>query len=67
MKVTLQNLTKTFPGRGKNKQPVNAVKDFTLEIAEGYSVKLNVDAATVGQIIDDAPEGYSFAVAHFGK
>ena len=35
--------------------------------AEGYSVKLNVDAATVGQIIDDAPEGYSFAVAHFGK
>ena len=35
--------------------------------AEGYSVRLNVDAATVGEIIDDAPEGYSFAVAHFGK
>ncbi len=47
---------------------------FTADYAEmaevdvdGYSVKLNVDAATVGQIIDDAPEGYSFAVAHFGK
>ena len=35
--------------------------------AEGYSVRLNVDAATVGEIIDDAPEGYSFAVAQFGK
>lgn len=34
--------------------------------AEGYSVRLNVDAATVGEIIEDAPEGYSFAVAHFG-
>jgi len=34
--------------------------------AEGYEVKLNVDARTVGEIIDDAPEGYSFAVAHFG-
>jgi len=35
--------------------------------AEGYEVKLNVDTETVGGIIDDAPEGYSFAVAHFGK
>ena len=35
--------------------------------AEGYSVRLNVDAATVGEIIEDAPEGYSFAVVHFGK
>ena len=34
--------------------------------AGGYEVALNVDAQTVGQIIDDAPEGYSFAVAHFG-
>ena len=34
--------------------------------AEGYEVTLNVDAQTVGEIIDDAPEGYSFAVAHFG-
>lgn len=34
--------------------------------AGGYEVALNVDARTVGQIIDDAPEGYSFAVAHFG-
>ena len=47
---------------------------FTADYAEmaevdvdGYGVKLNVEAATVGQIIDDAPEGYSFAVAHFGK
>jgi len=35
--------------------------------AEGYEVALNVDTQTVGEIIDDAPEGYSFAVAHFGK
>jgi len=35
--------------------------------AEGYEVKLNMDTETVGGIIDDAPEGYSFAVAHFGK
>ena len=35
--------------------------------AGGYTVRLNVDAATVGEIIEDAPEGYSFAVAHFGK
>jgi len=34
--------------------------------AEGYEVALNVDTQTVGEIIDDAPEGYSFAVAHFG-
>ena len=34
--------------------------------AKGYEVALNVDARTVGEIIDDAPEGYSFAVAHFG-
>lgn len=34
--------------------------------AGGYEVALNVDAQTVGEIIDDAPEGYSFAVAHFG-
>ena len=34
--------------------------------AGGYEVALNVDARTVGEIIDDAPEGYSFAVAHFG-
>lgn len=33
---------------------------------QGYAVKLNVDAQTVDGIIDDAPEGYSFAVAHFG-
>lgn len=35
--------------------------------ASGWSVDLNVDAETVGEIIDDAPEGYSFAIAHFGK
>ena len=34
--------------------------------AQGYAVRLNVDAQTVGAIIDDAPEGYSFAVVHFG-
>ena len=34
--------------------------------ADGYAVKLNVDAQAVSEIIDDAPEGYSFAVAHFG-
>ena len=34
MKVTLQNLTKKFPGRGKkNRQDVIAVNDFTFEMA----------------------------------
>ena len=33
---------------------------------EGYTVRLNVDMATVGEIIDDASEDYSFALIHFG-
>ena len=41
MKVTLQNLTKIFPGRGrKNPQPVRAVNSFTLEIPDGKLVGL---------------------------
>ena len=41
MKVTLQNLTKTFPGRGrKNPQPVTAVNDFTFEIPDGKLIGL---------------------------
>ena len=41
MKVTLQNLTKIFPGRGrKNPQPVRAVNGFTLEIPDGKLVGL---------------------------
>ena len=41
MKVTLQNLTKIFPGRGrKNPQPVQAVNSFTLEIPDGKLVGL---------------------------
>ena len=41
MKVTLQNLTKIFPGRGrKNPQPVRAVNAFTLEIPDGKLVGL---------------------------
>lgn len=34
--------------------------------AAGYSVKLNADAAAVGEIIDDAKEDYSYAIIHFG-
>ena len=34
--------------------------------AEGYTVRLNVDMATVGEIIDDVSEDYSFALIHFG-
>ena len=41
MKVTLQNLTKKFPGRGrKNPQDVIAVNDFTFEIPDGKLVGL---------------------------
>ena len=40
MKVTLDHLTKTFPGRGKNKTPVTAVDDFTLEIPDGELLAL---------------------------
>ena len=41
MKVTLQNLTKKFPGRGrKNPQDVIAVNDFTFEIPDGQLIGL---------------------------
>ena len=40
MKVTLQNLTKTFPGRGKHAKEVVAVNDFTFEIPDGKLVGL---------------------------
>ena len=41
MKVTLQNLTKKFPGRGrKNPKDVIAVNDFTFEIPDGQLIGL---------------------------
>ena len=41
MKVSLQNLTKKFPGRGrKNPQEVIAVNDFTFEIPDGQLIGL---------------------------
>ena len=40
MKVVLQNLTKKFPGRGKNADDVVAVNDFTFEIADGKLIGL---------------------------
>ena len=41
MKVVLQNLTKKFPGRGKNKtDEVIAVNDFTFEIPDGKLIGL---------------------------
>ena len=41
MKVSLQNLTKKFPGRGrKNPQDVIAVNDFTFEIPDGKLIGL---------------------------
>lgn len=35
--------------------------------ADGYTVALNVDEATVGEIIDDVNADYSYAVIHFGE
>ncbi len=40
MKVTLQNLTKTFPARGKKGTEVTAVNDFTFEIPDGELIGL---------------------------
>ncbi len=40
MKVTLQNLTKTFPARGKKGEEVTAVNDFTFEIPDGELIGL---------------------------
>jgi len=40
MKVTLRNLTKTFPAQGKNAQPVTAVNDCHLEIPDGELIAL---------------------------
>ena len=40
MKVTLQNLSKKFPGRGKHAKEVVAVNDFTFEIPDGKLVGL---------------------------
>ncbi|MBQ7321661.1 MAG: ABC transporter ATP-binding protein [Clostridia bacterium] len=40
MKVVLQNLTKTFPARGKKGETVTAVNDFTFEIPDGELIGL---------------------------
>ena len=40
MNVTLQNLTKKFPGRGKEKKDVIAVNDFTFQIPDGKLIGL---------------------------
>ena len=40
MNVTLENLTKTFPGQGKNKTPVTAVDRVNLEIPDGQLIAL---------------------------
>ena len=40
MKVVLQNLTKSFPGRGRDKKEVIAVNDFNFEIPDGMLVGL---------------------------
>ena len=41
MKVTLENLTKSFPSRNKKQpQPVVAVNDFSLEIEDGQLIAL---------------------------
>ncbi len=40
MKVILQNLTKVFPGRGKNARKVTAVDDFSFEIPDGKLIGL---------------------------
>ena len=40
MKVVLQNLTKKFPGRGRDAKDVIAVNDFTFEIPDGKLIGL---------------------------
>ena len=40
MEVLLQNLTKKYPGRGKNQKEVIAVNDFTFEIPDGKLIGL---------------------------
>ena len=40
MKVTLENLTKVFPGRGKGAKEVIAVNDFSFEIPDGKLIGL---------------------------
>ncbi|MGI6336833.1 MAG: ABC transporter ATP-binding protein [Eubacteriales bacterium] len=40
MKVVLDHLTRTFPGRGKDRKPVVAVSDFTCEIPDGALIGL---------------------------
>ena len=40
MKVTVENLTKTFPGQGKNKPDVTAVDHVSMEIPDGQLIAL---------------------------
>ena len=40
MKITIQNLTKTFPSRNKKEAPVTAVNDMSIEIPSGKLVGL---------------------------
>lgn len=40
MDIVLENLTKKFPGRGRNKKEVTAVDDFNFTIPDGKLVGL---------------------------
>lgn len=40
MKIQLEDLTKSFPGRGRNSSRVTAVKDFNFEIPDGELIGL---------------------------
>ena len=59
MKVVLQNLTKKFPGRGKNKtDEVIAVNDFTFEIPDGKLIGLlGISGRTMSPICPRRAEG----------
>ena len=40
LKITIENLTKRFPGRGKKAQEVTAVSDFSYEFSDGKLIGL---------------------------
>ena len=40
MKIQLEDLTKSFPGRGRNSSRVTAVKDINFEIPDGELIGL---------------------------
>ena len=71
MKVVLQNLTKKYPGRGKDKKEVIAVNNFNFEIPDGKLIGLlgpsGCGKSTLGRAVVRLEEPTSGKITTHGK